>query len=307
MKISSYIDLDYIFTDIDLSDKNEIIREIIKKIGEKENKILEDNKKIENEIIKKEEDISTAIGNGIVIPHIRCAEYDDFIVAVGLLKNSIEVKTAYNNLDKVKYFFVIISAISKNKLMLKLIPEINKLFFNKEFRIALEEKKIEKEDFVEIIKKYERESSDGLEAEDIMRKEILPVKVDDIIGDVVARMAKDKIDAIPVVDNTGKFLGDITEEEIIMYSLPKSAAYLRDLDFLRNSEQFEQYFKNEKKLTIGEIYEMFPAVTVKRNSSVVEVAFVMTYNKVSRVYVVENEKYLGTVYRNDIIRKVLHI
>lgn len=307
MKISSYIDLDYIFTDIDLSDKNEIIREIIKKIGEKENKILEDNKKIENEIIKKEEDISTAIGNGIVIPHIRCAEYDDFIVAVGLLKNSIEVKTAYNNLDKVKYFFVIISAISKNKLMLKLIPEINKLFLNKEFRIALEEKKIEKEDFVEIIKKYERESSDGLEAEDIMRKEILPVKVDDIIGDVVARMAKDKIDAIPVVDNTGKFLGDITEEEIIMYSLPKSAAYLRDLDFLRNSEQFEQYFKNEKKLTIGEIYEMFPAVTVKRNSSVVEVAFVMTYNKVSRVYVVENEKYLGTVYRNDIIRKVLHI
>ena len=191
--------------------------------------------------------------------------------------------------------------------MLKLIPEINKLFLNKEFRIALEEKKIEKEDFVEIIKKYERESSDGLEAEDIMRKEILPVKVDDIIGDVVARMAKDKIDAIPVVDNTGKFLGDITEEEIIMYSLPKSAAYLRDLDFLRNSEQFEQYFKNEKKLTIGEIYEMFPAVTVKRNSSVVEVAFVMTYNKVSRVYVVENEKYLGTVYRNDIIRKVLHI
>ena len=307
MKISSYIDLDYIFTDIDLSDKNELIRAIRKKIGEKENKILEDNKKIENEIIKKEEDISTAIGNGIVIPHIRCAEYDDFIVAVGLLKNSIEVKTAYNNLDKVKYFFVIISAISKNKLMLKLIPEINKLFLNKEFRIALEEKKIEKEDFVEIIKKYERESSDGLEAEDIMRKEILPVKVDDIIGDVVARMAKDKIDAIPVVDNTGKFLGDITEEEIIMYSLPKSAAYLRDLDFLRNSEQFEQYFKNEKKLTIGEIYEMFPAVTVKRNSSVVEVAFVMTYNKVSRVYVVENEKYLGTVYRNDIIRKVLHI
>ena len=307
MKISSYIDLDYIFTDIDLSDKNEIIREIIKKIGEKENKILEENKKIENEIIKKEEDISTAIGNGIVIPHIRCAEYDDFIVAVGILKNSIEVKTAYNNLDKVKYFFVIISAISKNKLMLKLIPEINKLFLNKEFRIALKEKKIEKEDFVEIIKKYERESSDGLEAEDIMRKEILPVKVDDIIGDVVARMAKDKIDAIPVVDNTGKFLGDITEEEIIMYSLPKSAAYLRDLDFLRNSEQFEQYFKNEKKLTIGEIYEMFPAVTVKRNSSVVEVAFVMTYNKVSRVYVVENEKYLGTVYRNDIIRKVLHI
>ena len=141
MKISSYIDLDYIVTDIDLSDKNEIIREIIKKIGEKENKILEDNKKIENEIIKKEEDISTAIGNGIVIPHIRCAEYDDFIVAVGLLKNSIEVKTAYNNLDKVKYFFVIISAISKNKLMLKLIPEINKLFLNKEFRIALEEKK----------------------------------------------------------------------------------------------------------------------------------------------------------------------
>ena len=58
MKISSYIDLDYIFTDIDLSDKNEIIREIIKKIGEKENKILEDNKKIENEILKKEEDIS---------------------------------------------------------------------------------------------------------------------------------------------------------------------------------------------------------------------------------------------------------
>ena len=60
-------------------------------------------------------------------------------------------------------------------------------------------------------------------------------------------------------------------------------------------------------IKIRDIHEVFPVTKVLRNTSVVELSFLMIHNKVSRIYVVEDGKYYGTIFRNDIIKKVIHI
>jgi nitrogen PTS system EIIA component len=308
MRLTSYIDTEFIFTGINVSSKQEMIKEIIKRVSEKDEKFNQNRDEIEKAVFKRESELSTAMGNKVAIPHARVESYDDFIVAVGVNQKEIECETIYHKKDMIKYFFMVICSSKKNKIILKVVPAIQQMFRNKEFNEKIYEKEINTpSDILKLMEKFDKDSSDGLEAEDVMRTDIKPASLDDTLEQIAIRLVEEDINGLAVVDEKGDFTGDITEEELIMFGLPKYAFFMKDLNFVRNSEQFEEYFKNEKYVKIRDIHEVFPITTVTRNTSVVELSFLMIHNKVSRIYVVENKKYYGTIFRNDIIKKVIHI
>ena len=308
MRLTSYIDAEFIFTGINVKTKEEMIREIIKRVSEKDEKFKENSEEIEKAVFKRETELSTAMGNRVAIPHARVESYDDFMVAVGVNQNDIECETIYHKKDKVKYFFMVICTPKKNKVILKAVPSIQQIFRNGEFNSAIYNINTKSaEQIFALIEKFSKESSDGLEAQDIMRTDVRAANLDDTLEDIAIRLIEEEVDGIAVVDEKGNFAGDITEEELIMFGLPKYTFFMKDLNFVRNSDQFEEYFKNEKYIKIRDIHEVFPVTKVLRNTSVVELSFLMIHNKVSRIYVVEDSKYYGTIFRNDIIKKVLHI
>lgn len=308
MKITSYMDEKFIFTGIDVDTKEEMIKEIIKRAAERDENFKKSKIEIEEIVLKREGELSTAMGYGVAIPHARVESYDDFIISVGVNKKEIECKTIYHKKDKVKYFFLIVSSVDKNQTILKSVPAIIHLFRNMEFNKAVYGKEvIEAEEILKVMEKFDKESSEGIEAQDIMRVDIKPALLDETMQSIAARFIKEEVDGLAVIDENGKFIGDITEEELIMFGLPKYAIFMKDLNFVRNSEQFEEYFKNEKNIKVRDIHEAFKPITVNRKTSVIEISFLMVNNKVPRIYVVEEGKYYGTVYKNDIIKKVLHI
>ena len=308
MKITSYMDEKFIFTGLDFDTKEEMIKEIIRRVSERDENFRKSKTEIEEIVLHRESELSTAMGYGVAIPHARVESYDDFIIAVGVNKKEIDCKTIYHKKDKVKYFFLIISSVEKNQLILKSVPAIIRMFMNMEFNKAIYGKEIvEAEDILKVMEKFDKESSEGIEAQDIMRVDIKPALLDDTMQNIAARFIKEEVDGLAVIDENGKFIGDITEEELIMFGLPKYAIFMKDLNFVRNSEQFEEYFKNEKNIKVRDIHEAFKPITVSRKTSVIEISFLMVNNKVPRIYVVEEGNYYGTVYKNDIIQKVLHI
>lgn len=103
-----------------------------------------------------------------------------------------------------------------------------------------------------------------------MKLDIKPALLDDTMQNIAARFIKEEVDGLAVIDENGKFIGDITEEELIMFGLPKYAIFMKDLNFVRNSEQFEEYFKNEKNIKVRDIHEAFKPITVSRKTSVIE-------------------------------------
>ena len=81
---------------------------------------------------------------------------------------------------------------------------------------------------------------------------------------------------------------------------------MADLGFMTVGEPFEEYFKNEKKVTVKELYRKNPVI-VDRKASIMEISFLMVTKGNTRIYVVENGKYYGMILRSDIIKKILHV
>ncbi len=306
MKLSSYLNEKFILDNVEGKNIEETIHNIVYEIGGLDKNINSRVSCIEKGLIKREKEISTAIGMGIAIPHARVEDYDDVTVVIAKLANPIDIQVeASHSTDRVDLIFMIIAGKTKNRRILKLMASISKLVQSKDFLKKIREEK-DTNDVIKLIEKYESDIKDTITAEDIMCSELLPAKLTDTLEEIATRLILENRAGLPVVDEEGNFIGEITERELIEYGMPKYTSIMNDLSFMTVGEPFEEYFKNENKVTVKELYRS-TAEIIDRKSSIMEISFKMVSNKNTRLYVVENGMYFGTVFRSDIIKKVLHI
>ena len=121
------------------------------------------------------------------------------------------------------------------------------------------------------------------------------------------RIIMEKVSGVPVVDDKMNFLGEITERELISFGMPKYTTILNDLNFMTVGEPFENYLVNEKITTIKELYRKEGVITVDKEASLMEISYLFMTKGITRIYVIDNNRYLGVILRTDIIRKILHI
>lgn len=128
MKLSNYFDKKLIFIDIEGNTQEEIIEKLVEKIASEDRVVADKKEEIKKAVIKREREISTAIGMGVAVPHARIPNFNDFIVAVGVLKEPFEIEVeGLDEKDHVKVVFLVISDILKNKNMLKIMGGISKI------------------------------------------------------------------------------------------------------------------------------------------------------------------------------------
>ncbi|MBN1467894.1 MAG: PTS sugar transporter subunit IIA [Fusobacteriaceae bacterium] len=306
MKLSSYLNEKFILENVEGKNMEETIHNIVYEIGGLDKNINSRVSCIEKGLIKRENEISTAIGKGIAIPHARVEDYDDVTVVIAKLANPIDIQVeASHSTDRVDLIFMIIAGKTKNRRILKLMASISKLVQNKDFLKKIREEK-DINDVIKLIEKYELDIKDTITAEDIMCSELVPAKLTDTLEEIATRLILENRAGLPVVDEEANFIGEITERELIEYGMPRYTSIMNDLSFMTVGEPFEEYFKNENKVTVKELYRS-TAEIIDRKSSIMEISFKMVSNKNTRLYVVENGMYFGTIFRSDIIKKVLHI
>ena len=309
MKFSNYLDSNLIFTDVKGSSMEEIIKEMVEKIASKEKSVNLRKDEITSAVIKREQEISTAIGKGVAIPHARIENFNDFIVAVGVVETPFRAKVeASASKDTVELVFLIISDVLKNKNILKIMSAVSKLVI-KYPHIADKMKTIK--DSAEILKAVQEadiEIGHKITAEDVLSPDIIPLSPNSTLEEVAKRFIIEHTSGLPVVDENGKFLGEITEKELIEFGMPKYLSLMQDLNFLTVGEPFEEYLINEKTTTIENLYRSKDELIIlDRKAPIMEICFIMVSKNITRLYVVENGEYLGLIKRSDIIKKVLHI
>lgn len=309
MKFSNYLDSKLIFTDVKGSSVEEVIKEMINKISEKEKNVNLRKEEITTSIIKREEEVSTAIGHGVAIPHARIENFNDFIVAVGVVSAPFEARIGGSNLkDNVELVFLIISDILKNKNILKIMSAVSKLVV-KYPHIADKIKTLKNsEEIFKAVEEADIEIGHKIIAEDVLSPDIIPVYPNSTLEEVAKRFIIERESGFPVISKSGEFLGEITEKELIEFGMPKYLSLMNDLNFLTVGEPFEEYLVNEKKATIENIYRPEKDVIIlDRKAPIMEICFIMVTKGVTRIYIVENGEYFGVIKRSDIIKKVLHI
>ena len=305
MKLSSYLDSRFIFSNLNAETKEDAIRQLIEKTAKADEAFRRQKRHIEELVLEREQSISTAMGEGLAIPHARVDGYDDIIVVVGILAREISCETATKEPGTVKVLFLIVAQKTNNQLILQLMAGITKLAGNRELfnKICRE---TDPDVIYADIRKARIQMKAGITAEDIMETAIVPARLENTLGDIAKRLVVENLVGLPVVDEQGRFLGEITERELIQFGLPKYASVLKNVSFLTSSEPFENYFQHEHSVTVKELYRTDP-MTSDKSASIMEISFIMVNKGNTRIYVVEDGRYLGMIVRSDIIKKVLHI
>ncbi|USI74136.1 CBS domain-containing protein [Sphingomonas morindae] len=112
-------------------------------------------------------------------------------------------------------------------------------------------------------------------------KSILSARADERVAEVVARLAEQRIGAMPVLDEVGRVSGIISERDII-YGLAREGAAL-----LARS--------------VGEVMTS-PVVTVSPTTPLLSALAVMTNRRIRHLPVIEGEALVGFISIGDLVK-----
>lgn len=128
------ISTDIIFLDNDLDNQNEVIQFIVK--NAKNHGYVTNEKDLYDAVKKREQEVPTAIGYSIAIPHGKTDAVEYPFIA--FLRTSSEIKWTDQNEEMVRLVFLIgVPQESENKLHLKFISQLSKKLLDEEFREKL--------------------------------------------------------------------------------------------------------------------------------------------------------------------------
>ena len=88
---------------------------------------------LEAEILKREELMSTSIGKGIAVPHVRLSSVTDLVMAVGVCKKPLLDFQTFDD-EPVSLLFMIAAASNQHSYYLKTISNLSEKMRNSELR-----------------------------------------------------------------------------------------------------------------------------------------------------------------------------
>ncbi len=144
-----------------------------------------------------------------------------------------------------------------------------------------------------------------MKIKEIMTRNVITVKKDDKIENVVKILLENNISGLPVVDEENFVIGIITEGDLIYRSkklqIPSYFTILDSYIFLENPNIIKEQMR---KMVGYKVEDVMTDVVIVANEddSVEEVATIITNRKVNRLPIVKDDKLVGIVSRRDIIK-----
>ena len=158
MKLSDLMQKELVLLDLSSEKKEDAVKELISPIIKKGLALSEET--LSKAILDREARGSTAIGNGVAIPHAETSSIKEKIIVFGRSKKGINFDAVDNN--PVHLFFMIISPSREICPHLKTLARISRLLKNKAFRDDLMSAK-SSEDIIKLIAMEENPAAERRE------------------------------------------------------------------------------------------------------------------------------------------------
>jgi PTS system nitrogen regulatory IIA component len=244
----------------------------------------------------------TILPSGIAIPHARIPLFNDFLIASVVPKKPILVTQKDAEIEvKVIYLFIISQTASTIYLnALAKIAESSKSEEVMKKLLAAETP----HQFVEVFEQAGYMVKKDLTVADIMTTNVVALKKNATLKELTDLMYAKHLRYVPIVDDTGKLIGEIGVIDLIKAGIPDYAFRIGSLKFLSELEPMTELLLNEDKISVESIMNKNP-VSLKPNTSVIEVAFEMSRNKKRHFAICDNGKLVGVVSAMDLLSKVL--
>ncbi len=147
-----------------------------------------------------------------------------------------------------------------------------------------------------------------LTAKDIMTRDVLTVNPDTSIEELSAILVKNEISGVPVVDDSGALYGVVTENDLISRNkrlhIPTVVSFLDAAIYLESSKKFEQEVKRLTATRVGDICTR-KVVTITEDTTVIDIATIMSEKKAHLLPVLKAGKVVGIVGKRDMVKAVV--
>jgi CBS domain-containing protein len=142
---------------------------------------------------------------------------------------------------------------------------------------------------------------------DIMERDAPSVTLEANVEEVVARFKEQDVSALPVVNDGGRCVGVVTEQDLVIADeegdlhIPHYIELFGGLVFF--PPELRVFERRLKKATAARVQDLMtePPVTVEPTTTVHEAAHVIVERGHSRLPVVEHGRYVGLVTRADVL------
>ena len=145
-----------------------------------------------------------------------------------------------------------------------------------------------------------------LKAKDIMTKEVITVKPETTIEELARLLMKRQISGAPVVDDKGKIVGIVTENDLISKNsrlhIP-TILRLFDAYIPLGTSKMESDIRKMAASTVEDICTK-EIITVDEEASVEYIATIMTEKRIHILPVVREGKLVGIIGKKDMIKGI---
>jgi CBS domain-containing protein len=145
-------------------------------------------------------------------------------------------------------------------------------------------------------------------ARDIMTKTVITVGADEKVDKVAQILLENKISGVPVIDENRHVLGVISEKDLVIKAselkVPFYVTLFDSIIFLENPIHFNNTIKKFTALKVKDAMTK-EAVTVEEDMELDDIVQLMQKKQVNRVPVIRNNKLVGIISRNDVLKAVV--
>lgn len=146
-----------------------------------------------------------------------------------------------------------------------------------------------------------------LTAKGIMTTDVLTVSPEASVKEIAKVFSEKKIGGAPVVDDSGKVIGVVTDGDLIMQDVkihyPHYISLLDGFIVLGSTKKFEQQLRKAVGAKVKDVMTE-EVVFVEEDTSIEDIATLMIEENISRVPVINQGKLVGLVSRGDIVKSL---
>ena len=145
-----------------------------------------------------------------------------------------------------------------------------------------------------------------MQAKEIMTTSVITVSPDTPVAQIARLLREEHISGVPVVDNTGKVVGIVTEIDLIKrharVHFPIYLPFLESLIFLESPRHYQDEVRRALGATAQEIMTQ-PVRTARPETDVEEIATMMVEERSNPIPILDETGVLvGIVSHTDIVR-----
>jgi predicted transcriptional regulator len=144
-----------------------------------------------------------------------------------------------------------------------------------------------------------------LTAGDIMTTDLITVTTQTSLEALAKVLYDNHINGVPVVDEEGALLGIICESDLIrkdkQLHIPTVMALFDAVFYLERPSRIKEEIERFGATTVGDLYTKKP-VTVDKDTSIEEIATLMTEKKIYTIPVMDGDRLVGIIGKADLLR-----